>query len=132
MGKKKYFQFYKYCSSPYTLKLFTTDILCLSLLIKCCPYRFTDTLSPDIRMTTALTPHHQRLPPPLKFKRICNPLLLINIVSYHRKENYTFSIFHFCIRGGIIMLIYSGLLRCTPTLSARVPIASYRIRRFLC
>lgn len=52
--------------------------------------------------------------------------------SGKRSLSSSFSWFHFWIRGGINILINSGLLRWWPTESASVPIASYSIRRFLC
>ena len=67
--KKKYFWLYKYCST-YTLKFFTTDIWCSPLI-------FTNVVLIDspinLLVTTALSPHYQRLPLRLTDRMIsCN------------------------------------------------------------
>ena len=52
--------------------------------------------------------------------------------SGKRSLSSSFSWFHFWISGGISMLMNSDLFRWCPTESASVPMASYRMRRFLC
>ena len=42
-----------------------------------------------------------------------------------RSLSSSLSTFHFCMSGGMRRLMYSGLFKWCPTLSARVPIASY-------
>ena len=48
-----------------------------------------------------------------------------------RSLSSSLSTFHFCISGGISRLMYSGLFRWCPTLSARVPMASYLNKNIL-
>ena len=59
-----------------------------------------------------------------------------NFIEYIKAVNEIYSIpfrtFHFSISGGISSSMYSDLLRWCPTLSAKVPIASYNISKFLC
>ena len=68
--KEAFFRFYKY-SSTYTLKFFTAGgyLVLTAALCKRLHHRFTDIPSPNRRMTTALSPHYQRLPSRIKFRR---------------------------------------------------------------
>ena len=88
---------------------------------------------------SACTPAHSTARSPLVVllphwaKYICEEDSIVEWISYlerhsrrgKRSLSSSFRTFHFCMRGGISRLMYSGLFRWWPTLSASVPMASY-------